>query len=651
MYLLILVLPLMGCLISGLFSRYLGEESAIKISTGLVGLTSGISIYSLYEVGIVGNKVKLSIGDWVKSDMLLGSWGLLFDSLTVVMLVVITFISFMVHVYSIEYMNGDPYRSRFFSYLSMFTFCMVILVTSDNYVGLFCGWELVGLCSYLLISFWYTRIKGNKAAIQAMLVNRIGDLGLVLGIGLIYIECGSVEYETVFSLVPLIAEDPVSGKMLWIIGILLLIGCVGKSAQVGLHVWLPNAMEAPSPVSALLHAATMVTAGIFLLVRSSPLLEFGEESLWAISLIGGMTGLIGATIGLLQNDVKKVIAYSTASQLGYMVFACGSSGYGIGMFHLFNHAIFKALLFLSGGAVIHGMSDEQDIRKMGGLRRVMPYTYSMLLIGSLALMGFPFLTGYYSKDVILEVALARGLFAESEMGSYVGYWSYGLGVIGAFFTAFYSMRLLHIVFLSKSSGNRVVMENVHEVGFNMGFPLLILSVGSIIGGWLMRDMMIGLGSDFWGNAIYVSPERLSTIEGEFLPTGMKWLPVVVSLCGVISSWLLYSGYEIFSNGELATKGILYKLKMSKVGMRLYKLLNRKWYFDKVYGEWINQMVLVLGAKGTYGMIDKGLLELLGPKGVYKTVYGVGKNLSKFESGNMYHYSLVMIVSALILGLL
>lgn len=625
MYLLIVFLPLVGSIAAGVFSRVIGEKGAIIISTSLVGLGGVLSIYSFYEVGICGNKVRVEVLEWVKSEVFIAKWGLLFDSLTVVMLVVVMVVSTLVHLYASEYMEGDPHRGRFFSYLSLFTFFMLILVCGDNYLQLFVGWEGVGLCSYLLINFWYTRIQANKAAIQAMLVNRVGDVGLALGIGLIYKEFKSVEYEVVFSVAPEVGK----GGMIWIIGILLLIGAVGKSAQLGLHTWLPNAMEGPTPVSALIHAATMVTAGVYLLGRSSPLLEYGGESMWIVTIVGGVTALFAGTTGLLQNDLKRVIAYSTASQLGYMVFACGLSGYDVGIFHLGNHAFFKALLFLSAGVIIHGMGDEQDMRRMGGLGRIMPYTYAMMMIGSMALMGIPFLTGYYSKDVILEIAYATGGFT--------GMFAYGLGTAGAFFTAFYSMRLLHLTFLSRTSSSKVVMEGVGEGSWRMLLPLFILCVGSIFVGYVMKDMIIGVGTDFWNNAIFVHPEKLVMLEAEFLPTSVKWFPVLVSLGGVIGAWIVYSYGE----------GGLYRAKRVSIGRKLYIFLNRKWYFDIVYREWISQGTLKMGYRSTYNVVDKGVLEMVGPRGISEAVYKGGYGVSRVQSGNIYHYVLVMIIGILV----
>jgi proton-translocating NADH-quinone oxidoreductase chain L len=433
MYLNIVFLPLFGSLSAGLFGRFLGSRGAGFLTTTCLILSLILSFFAFYEVGLSGSPCYIKLLPWIDSEMFYADWGFMFDSLTVIMLIVVTFVSSVVHVYSTEYMGHDPHLPRFMSYLSLFTFFMLILVTADNFIQMFVGWEGVGLCSYLLISFWFTRIQANKAAIKAMLVNRIGDFGLALGIFAIYINFHSVEYATVFASIPQALDKKFlflgfEFDVLNICSLLLFVGAVGKSAQIGLHTWLPDAMEGPTPVSALIHAATMVTAGVFLIARCSPLFEYAPTILVIITCMGAMTAFFAATTGLLQNDLKRVIAYSTCSQLGYMVFACGVSNYAVGVFHLANHAFFKALLFLGAGSVIHAVADEQDMRRMGGLRRLIPFTYAMIFIGSFSLMGLPFLTGFYSKDVILEVAYAKYTLA--------GHFSYWLGTLAAFFYSF-----------------------------------------------------------------------------------------------------------------------------------------------------------------------------------------------------------------------
>lgn len=562
------------------------------------------------------------------TGLLTVNFGLMFDSITSVMLIVVTTVSSLVHLYSTGYMAGDPHVPRFMSYLSLFTFFMLILVTADNFVQMFVGWEGVGLCSYLLINFWFTRIQANKAAIKAMIVNRVGDFGLALGIFSIYITFHSVEYSTVFALVPLFEGDVLDFlgfecHLLTLIGILLFVGAVGKSAQLGLHTWLPDAMEGPTPVSALIHAATMVTAGVFLLARCSPIFEYAPGALLVVTTVGSMTAFFAATTGLLQNDLKRVIAYSTCSQLGYMMFACGVSNYSVGVFHLANHAFFKALLFLGAGSVIHAVADEQDMRRMGGLKRLVPFTFAVMSIGSFALMGFPFLTGFYSKDVILEVA-----FAKYTNASHFAYW---LGTFAAFFTAFYSIRLAFLTFLSEPNGYKPVIIGAHDSPIRMALPLFILAFPSIFIGYCTRDLFIGLGTGFWNNAIFNFPTNLNIIDAEFAPQFFKLLPVCLSITGASSAFLFYTFYS----------KDLYLLKTSFLGRKIYNFLNKKWFFDKFYNEFLNQTLLNFGYHLSYKAIDRGLIEMMGSFGLSKTVIKKSNLLSSLQTGSFYDYALWM----------
>ena len=503
---------------------------------------------------------------------------------------------------------------------------------------MFVGWEGVGLCSYLLINFWFTRIQANKAAIKAMVLNRIGDFGLVLGILIIFVKYKAVDYATVFALTPLFINDEfiflnVSFNLIDIIGFLLFIGAIGKSAQLGLHTWLPDAMEGPTPVSALIHAATMVTAGVFLIARSSPLYEYTPNILKVITVLGACTAFFAATVGLMQNDLKRVIAYSTCSQLGYMVFACGLSNYSVGIFHLANHAFFKALLFLGAGSVIHAVSDEQDMRKMGGLKNLVPFTYSMMVIGSLALIGFPFLTGFYSKDVILEVAY----------GKYTteGHFSYILGSVGAFLTAFYSTRLLYLTFLSKPNGYKSVICAAYDSSYQICIALAVLSIPSMFIGFYTKDMIIGLGTDFWGNSLYVLPENMNMIDAEFIEHIYKVLPVILSLCGALSSFLLYT---------FGSK-IIFKLKVSTLGKKVYNFLNKKWFFDKVYNEYVGQFFFKFGYNVSYKIIDRGIIEMFGPMGLSQAIAGKAFYVKKLQTNYLYHATfLVLVSSTLLLGI-
>jgi NADH-ubiquinone oxidoreductase chain 5 len=632
MYLILIFLPFLGSLLGGLFGRFLGPQGSSIVTTSSIGLTSILSMIAFFEVALAGSPCYIKLGAWIDSELFNISWGFLFDSLTVVMLVVVTFISTLVHLYATEYMSHDPHLPRFMSYLSLFTAFMIVLVTGDNYIQMFLGWEGIGLSSYLLINFWYTRLQANKAAIKAMIVNRIGDLGLAFGIFMIYLFFQSVDYCSVFAMVPFFDNQQVSFlswnfSVLNAIGLLLFVGAVGKSAQIGLHTWLPDAMEGPTPVSALIHAATLVTAGIFLMARSSPLLEYAETALSIITVFGGMTAFFASTVGLLQNDLKRVIAYSTCSQLGYMVFACGVSNYAVGVFHLANHAFFKALLFLGAGSVIHGVADEQDMRKMGGLRRLIPFTYAMMLIGSLSLMGIPFFTGFYSKDVILEVAYAKYTVP--------GHFAYWLGASAAFFTAFYSMRLAFLTFLSEPNGCKPVVTRAHDSPIRMALPLAILAVPSIFLGYFGKDMIIGLGSDFWSNAIFVHPSNNNSIDAEFIPQSMKLLPVTLALSGAISAYFFYS-FE---------SRLLYQLKVSEAGRAMYTFLNRKWLFDKVYNEYLIQNALFFGYHISYKILDRGLIEILGPMGFSTIVLEKANLMQKLQTGFIYHYAFFILLGA------
>jgi|TARA_B110000879_G_scaffold107255_1_gene144114 proton-translocating NADH-quinone oxidoreductase chain L len=623
MLILIVLLPLLGFFSGSVFGRFIGWGSCY-ITTGSVFLSLLLSLFLFYDVVNTGVVYKLNMGSWITVDSLNIDWSFCFDSLTSVMLIVVTFISTLVHLYSTEYMEYDPHLPRFMSYLSLFTFFMLILITANNFLQMFVGWEGVGLSSYLLINFWFTRVQANKAAIKAMLVNRIGDFSLLLAIFAIYFVFNSLDYDTIFSLTPLMLDYKIliggtKIPALDMICIFLFLGAMGKSAQLGLHTWLPDAMEGPTPVSALIHAATMVTAGVFLLARCSHLFEYSPLALNLIIFIGSATAFFASTTGLFQNDMKRVIAYSTCSQLGYMVFACGLSSYEVGIFHLANHAFFKALLFLGAGSVIHAVSDEQDMRKMGGLRNLLPFTYSIMVIGSLALMGFPFLTGFYSKDTILEVAYAKY--------TVWGHFSYYLGTFAAFFTAFYSIRLLFLVFLAEPNGHKSIILKAHEGSWRMTFPLFILSLFSIGIGFLTRDLFIGFGTDFWGWAIFVLPQNYVLSDIEFISLFYKLLPLMISLFGAFFAYFLYSfGLEGF-----------YIIKKTKTFKIIYNFLNRKWYFDRVYNQLIGQQSLNISYNFSYKSLDRGIIEKLGPSGIVTSVKYFIKQFNSLQSGQIYHY--------------
>jgi proton-translocating NADH-quinone oxidoreductase chain L len=512
---------------------------------------------------------------------------------------------------------------------------MIILVTGNNFLQLFLGWEGVGLCSYLLISFWYTRIQANKSAIKAMLINRIGDFSLLLGMVFIFFTFKTLNYSIIFALTPFFVNKFIiifnmPFNIISIICLLLFIGSVGKSAQIGLHTWLPDAMEGPTPVSALIHAATMVTAGIFLIIRCSPIFEYSPAMLNIIIWMGAVTAFFAATLGLVQNDIKKIIAYSTCSQLGYMAFICGTSNYSVGLFHLSNHAFFKALLFLGAGSVIHSLGNEQDIRKMGGLVNIIPFTYVMMLIGSLSLAGFPFLSGFYSKDVILEL-----VFIKYTVNSTFAYW---LGTVTALFTAIYSFRLIYLVFLNNTSAYKFAIKNAHELPIWMCIPLLILSIGSIFTGYLVKDLFIGLGSNFFADSIFIYPPNLITGDAEFIPFYIKGLPSVLSLFGIISSLFLHKYFEFF---------FIFFRYIENLH-KFYKFLVQKWYFDYIQNELVGKPVLNIAYNVFFKMVDKGFLEILGPTGVAYLIYKLTINFRKFQTGYIYQYSFIFFFLFLIL---
>ncbi len=628
MYFLILLLPFLGFLSAALFGRFLGGRGSAFMTTLSVACTCILSWVAFFEVGLAGSPCYVTIAPWIISAMFDSTWGLLFDSLTVVMLIVVTTVSTCVHIYSISYMEGDPHLPRFMSYLSFFTFCMLILVTADNFIQLFAGWEGVGVASFLLINFWFTRLQANKSAIKAMIMNRVGDVGLALGILGLFSLCHSVDYTTVFACSSQLANETISFgtfefNALNILCIFLLVGAAGKSAQIGLHTWLPDAMEGPTPVSALIHAATMVTAGVFLIARCSPIFEHAPTALMCVLFVGGMTAFFAATTGVVQNDLKRVIAYSTCSQLGYMVFACGLSHYSVGVFHLMNHAFFKALLFLSAGAVIHAFRDEQDMRRMGGVAALLPMTLVFFEIGSLALIGFPFLTGFYSKDVILEVAYAR--YAIS------GNFAYWCGSFAALFTSYYSFRLLFLTFFGETRGFKKTIENVHEAPLLMATPLILLAFGSVFIGYLMKDMMIGLGTDFWGNAIYNLPEKALWVESEYIPQGVKMIPVFAGAFGAIIAYGI----------NVSEPMLAYRLKYQESD--LYKFLNKRWLFDRVYNAWIGVPSLIFGYQVSFRSLDKGLFEWVGPSGFIRTVPQITRQFSQLQSGYLYHYAFVILI--------
>lgn len=623
MFLSIIFAPLLSFLFVCLFGRFFGTKGSAKFTIFNMAITAFLALVSFYKVCINQTNVYVDTSIWMESSLLEIPWSFIFDPLTAVMMVVVTSVSFLVHLYASEYMSEDPHLPRFMSYLSFFTFFMLILISANNFVQLFVGWEGVGLCSYLLINFWFLRMQANKSAIKAMVMNRVGDLGLYVGLFFIFTLTGSLDFGSVFASSIYFLNTSISILMndysvFTLICICLFIGSVGKSAQIGLHTWLPDAMEGPTPVSALIHAATMVTAGVFLILRCSFLFELSSTALLVLTFVGSITSFFAATVGVFQNDLKKVIAYSTCSQLGYMIFVCGISGYSVSLYHLANHAFFKALLFLSAGSIIHAIADEQDMRKMGGLANLLPFSYIMIMIGSLSLMGFPFLTGFYSKDFILELS-----FASYQISGHFAFW---LGSISAFLTSFYSIRLVFLTFLAKTNSFKHTIMSAHDAPIKLGLPLAILAVPSIFLGYLWRDMFIGPASLFFNNSFFINPNSLDLMDAEFIPFRFKIIPVVFSFLGAFLSYVVYYVYNMLLDRQF------YKQTFKPI----YFFFNQKWYIDHVYNYFIGEPLLKFGASTSFKLIDKGFLEVFGPNGIKNFVYILSNNLFKFNSGKIYN---------------
>ena len=618
-------LPLLGALLSGFFGRYVGHRNSEIITSLLVSISTLLSFIIFREVVFNNYENNLVILNWIHSGTLDVNWSIKIDAVSSVMLVVVCLISSLVHIYSIGYMSHDPHKTRFMAYLSLFTFSMLILVTSDNFLQLFFGWEGVGLCSYFLIGFWFKKNSANVAAIKAFLVNRVGDFGFALGIFLIFYLFGTVNYSEVFSQIPQSVDKEISFmgisvKAVDLICILLFIGAMGKSAQFLLHTWLPDAMEGPTPVSALIHAATMVTAGVFLVVRCSPIFEYSQLALNIICIIGMTTAFFAATVALVQNDIKKIIAYSTCSQLGYMFFAAGVGAYNVAMFHLFTHAFFKALLFLGSGSVIHSFKDEQDIRNMGGVWKKLPFTWTLMIIGTLALTGFPFLSGFYSKDAIIEFAYLNG----NGLGLLAAY----VGIFTAFLTAIYSWRLIFKTFHGSYENKKLKIETMHESPYVMLIPLVILAIGSIFSGFLFKELFIGLNSDnyFWMDSI----KFLLPLSSDHPPYFIIYItPILVTISIPIS-------YYIFIRNKNITKWLVSENKS------IYNFFINKWYFDELY-----DYIFVKPSKrfGTFlwQSIDIKTIDRFGPDGISGLIKKLSNKAVKFQSGYIYQYAFIMLV--------
>lgn len=632
---LIVFLPLIGAVLAGFFGFILKDKGSQNVTCGLMVLSALLSVYAFFKIalGDVAQPIVVHIFSWVESGDLNFSWALRFDTLTAVMLVVVNGVSSLVHIYSIGYMSHDKSIPRFMAYLSLFTFFMLMLVTSNNLVQLFFGWEGVGLASYLLIGFWYDKPSANAAAIKAFLVNRVGDLGFALGIFGVFVLFGSVEYNFIFENVTRFAESNMEflgyeGHALTILCLLLFIGAMGKSAQLGLHTWLPDAMEGPTPVSALIHAATMVTAGVFMVCRLSPLFEYAPFALEVVCFVGASTALFAATVGLTQNDIKRVIAYSTCSQLGYMFFAAGVSAYGAAIFHLFTHAFFKALLFLGAGSVIHAMSNEQDMRRMGGIWKKIPLTYSLMWIGSLALAGLPFFAGYYSKDMILEAAFAR----HSDVGNYA-FW---LGITAAFLTAFYSWRLLIMTFHGNCRASMEVQSHIHESPAVMIFPLIVLALGALFAGYLGYDYFVGEArTDFWKESLFVLSQNDTIEAAHHVPYWVKKLPIGMAVSGILFAYLFYMVFP----------GL--PVLFARWFQRIYLFLFNKWYFDELYDVLFVRTSKKLGSKFWING-DQNIIDGYGPDGIAATAKSIAKRLSVIQSGLLYHYAFAMLIGVILI---
>lgn len=623
MYLSIIVLPILSSIVSGLLGRKVGVTGSHIISSVSLILCSILISVAFYEVGLSGSPVYINLGSWLDSEILTISWEFYFDQLTVSLGLAVIYCSTLIHIYSIDYLSSDPHNQRFFSYLSAFTGGMLVLICGGNYFVMFVGWEAIGVVSYLLINFYFTRIQANKAAILAFTMNRGGDMLMSIGFFAIFALFGTFNYSQIFTLVPYMNELAIS-----IIALFLLGGALAKSANIPLHSWLPGSMEAPTPVSALLHAATLVTAGIYLLLRSSPILEYSPDALLVIVIIGSSTAFFAGTCGLLANDLKRIIAFSTISQLGYMMMAIGLSQYNVALMHTVNHAFFKALLFLGAGAVIHSFQDQQDVRRMGGLIKFLPFTYSAMLAGSLSLLATPFLTGFYSKDLILELAFGQYSFS--------GIYAYTLGSITAGITAFYSFRLISLVFLGTANGPKLSYLNSHESNLPVIIPLFILALFSIFFGYIASDLFVGVGSDFFANSLFIRPDNNPLIEAEFsLSPIVKLLPAILSLFGATLALYLYHVQPRFLNS----------LVNNSLCRKLYGFLNGKYYFDVVYNHYIVQNGLKLGYSISKN-IDKGAIELVGPYGLTNQITTTGLNIAKLDTGVITTYSLYITIGLL-----
>lgn len=630
----VVFLPLLAALLTGLLVRQISDRAAQVITCGCMLVSAVCAGLTFQDVVLNGHAQKIMLSTWIESGSFAVDWALRVDVLTAVMLIVVTWVSTVVHFYSVGYMSHDEHKPRFMCYLSLFTFFMLMLVTSDNLLQLFLGWEGVGLCSYLLIGFWYKKPEANAAAIKAFLVNRVGDFGFALGIFATYVLFDSIQFDTIFAAAPSMGMAKLTFlghefHALTLICVLLFIGCMGKSAQFGLHTWLPDAMEGPTPVSALIHAATMVTAGVFLAARCSPLFELAPVAKEVMTVIGALTAFFAATVALTQNDIKKVIAYSTCSQLGYMFFACGVGAYAAAIFHLMTHAFFKALLFLSAGAVIHAVDGEQDMRKMGGLWNKIPITYSYMWIGNLALAGIPFFAGYYSKDIIIESVFASG--------SGVGRFAFFMGLTAAVLTAFYSWRLLFMTFHGKPRASKEVMHHVHEAPAIMWMPLLVLVAGALFSGYLGMEWLHMVAADgaFWHGSLALLGEPNVLEEAHHVPEWVKLSPLVAGIVGISGAYL---GYILWPSIPGA---------VARTFAPIYKFLLNKWYVDELYDALFVRPAKALGLH-LWKFWDVKIVDGLGPNGVARVSTRIAAVTSRLQTGYVYHYAFAMMLGLVVL---
>ena len=636
----ILFLPLVASIIAGFFGKYIGDRNSEYVTSGLVSISALLSIFVLYQVIVNQYEENIVIATWINSGSLDVNWSMLIDPLSAVMLVVVTSVSSLVHIYSIGYMSHDPHKPRFMAYLSLFTFAMLMLVTSDNFIQLFFGWEGVGLCSYFLIGFWFKKESANAAAIKAFVVNRVGDFGFALGIFLIFYLFGTVNYSEVFQQIPTVVDKNLSFlgfeiKAIDLICLLLFIGAMGKSAQILLHTWLPDAMEGPTPVSALIHAATMVTAGVFMVCRLSPLMEYATFTPNFIVLIGATTAFFAATVGLVQNDIKRVIAYSTCSQLGYMFVAAGVGAYGAAMFHLFTHAFFKAMLFLGAGSVIHAMHHEQDMRNYGALRKKIPYTFAAMMIGTLAItgVGIPLthygFAGFLSKDAIIESAYGAG--------TGVGQYAFVMLVVAAAMTSFYSWRLIFLTFYGKARGNSHTHDHAHESPLVMILPLAVLALGAVFSGMIWYEDFFGdHWEEFFGSSLYANHETNHVVhDAHYVANWVKASPFFAMLFGFIMAMWFY----IWAPENPA--------KLAKQQNAVYLFFLNKWYFDELYeiifvrpSKWLGNF---LWKRGDGSLIDGGINGI-----ALGIIPLLTRKYQGMQSGYLFHYAFTMVIGVAVI---